>query len=124
MASIVWADVIGVAPELSTVSSLAQTDILAHVNVALNVANFGGEAHVTLRLARIYMAAHMGTFANTGVASGGPAGPVVAEEVGDLKTQYGFSPPGAGELWDTTTYGKLFRNLCRMSPARAPINLT
>lgn len=120
--SIVWADVLGVAPELSTVSALGQTDILAYVNEAFVVDEWGGDASKLLRLARIYLAAHYGTVSVQG--SAGAAGPVIGESAGGLSRQYASnSPMGTDPLFDTTPYGKAFRNLARRSSGRAPVVL-
>jgi hypothetical protein len=119
MAAIVWSDVVNLAPEMADVPAGAQEIILAHVNAILNPNEFRGEDSPFLRLARIYLAAHYGTITMQG--SDGPGGPVIAESAGGLSRSYGlFSPAGSDPTLDTTPYGKAFRSLVAMSPARAP----
>ena len=116
MAAIIWADVEAHAPELSLVGATAQDDILAYVNDAFDVEVFGGEDTAKTRLARIYLAAHMGTITNSG---GGATGPVTSESAGGLSRTYGeIDVDGSME---STSYGELLSELIRSSAARAPI---
>ena len=120
MADIAWSDVESFAADLSAVDADAQTDILAWVNDALVVADFGGETGPKLRLARIYLAAHSGTIVLRG--GSGAAGPVVSESAGPLSRTYAAGVVSASDsLLDTTSWGKMFSLLVRTSPARAPI---
>ncbi len=122
MASISWSDVTAHAPELSTVSAGAQTDILAHVNVALLVTEFGGEDAPKTKMARIYLAAHLATMAAQGAA--GAAGPVQSESAGGLSRTYAVGAAAlAGGDYETTSYGQAFRALARTTPARIPMLL-
>jgi hypothetical protein len=119
MASIAWTDVVDHAPELSTVDTDAQTNILAYVNTAMTVDEWGGESSPKLKLARIYLAAHYGTVTSQGGA--GAAGPVTSETAGSLSREYAsYSPAGSDPLLDTTPYGKAWRSLARTTKARAP----
>lgn len=121
MASIVWADVEAHFSDLASVGVAAQTDILAHVNVALDVSCFGGETHAKTKLARIYLAAHTG-LAN--LSSLLASGAIVEETVGDLSRKYGVAVTGAtGSDYATTGPGRLFRQLVRSSKARVPLVL-
>lgn len=118
---ITWVDVVGMAAELSTVEDETQLTILAHVNTALDPDYFGGEGHPTLRLARIFLAAHVATNAKNG--SSGAAGPVISRTLGPSSVTYGWS--GASSLTgfkelDSTPYGKQLRTLMRASPFRGP----
>jgi hypothetical protein len=108
MADIIWTDVVAHAPELSSVPSTAQTDVLAYANVALNASEFGGTASAAYRLARIYLAAHFGTQ----VSSGG-AGAVLSESAGGLSVSYGGPP--SSDMLATTGYGALYLALVRRS---------
>lgn len=118
MADITWAHVTDHAAELATVDVDAQTDILAYVNSSLVSAEFGGEDSSTYKLARIYLAAHTATL---GPVSGGAgaAGPVTAEAAGGLSRSYGFIASMTIAGYDSTSYGRLFAQLVRRSPARA-----
>lgn len=119
MADITWADVTGIAGELTAVPVSAQTDILAYVNTTLAVAMFGGEDSPKLRMARIYRAAHMATL----LTSGGSvtAGPVTSETVGanSISRSYGAGS-GSSSDWDSTPYGRQYAMLVRTSSARWP----
>lgn len=121
MAAITWPDVVAIAPELASLSVTAQTLILDHVNTALNVSVFGGEASPKLRLARVFLAAHYGTVATTGGAV--LAGPVTAESAGGLSRSYAttFATDAFGGPWGSTAYGQSFAALLRSSPARLPV---
>lgn len=119
---ITWADVIAIASELDAVEDAARAIILAHVNGALNAAVFGNAG--SLRLARIYLAAHLGTFSlpdSTGFSSGD----VVAESVGGISRTYAaVAAAASGTGIDGTTYGNEYRNILRMQPkARLPFVL-
>jgi hypothetical protein len=119
MADITWDDdVVALAPDLEELQIEAQTLILAYVNRALNPAMFKSEAALTL--ARIYLAAHLGTNAMPG--SGGEVmGTVVSEKVGDLQRTYGaVAEASEGGGFESTTYGKTFQFLVRTSRARLP----
>ena len=122
MADIVWNDVTGFAAELSTVSALAQTLILAYVNSTPDPDKFGGEASSRYKLARILLAAHYGTVS---LRQGQPpAGPVIAEGEGNLSRAYGFvqDMQASGADLFSTGYGKEYRSLVRRSgAARAPL---
>lgn len=116
---ITWRDVIAVASELSAVDEEAQFDLLAYVNNALAVAEFGGEGAPALKLARVYLAAHMATI---GPASSGAAvaGPVISESAGGLSRSYALVGGVTSGSFDTSAYGRVFADLVRRSPARAP----
>jgi hypothetical protein len=124
MASIIWTDVTAHAPELVTaaVSVAAQADILAYVNDALDVTMFGGETAARTKMARIYLAAHLGTIDSQG--STGATGAVIGESIGGLSVQYASnSPAGTDPLYDKTPYGQAFRSIVRGSKARGPFVL-
>lgn len=120
MAAITWTDVVDVAPALSTVDADAQTMILAYVNAELDVVMFGGEAAPKTKLARVYLAAHLGTLSRPG-ASATAAGPVVSESAGGLSRSYAnmvSSTSSAG--LERTTFGTMYAFLVGTSLARAP----
>jgi hypothetical protein len=121
MAVITWSDVTAFAPELATFDSGAQADVLAYVNTALNLSEWGSESSPQLRLARIYLAAHCATVTNGG--SNPVAGPITEEQVGDISRSYGFSGTVQSTDLESTSYGRMFRFLCNHSPARAPVLL-
>ena len=122
MAVITWVDVTNHAAELSAVVVAAQTDVLAHVNTALAVAVFGGEAAAKTKLARIYLAAHLGTLSLPS-SSGAASGAVIEEKVGDISRKYADASSGttAGSGLDATVYGLQFKALARTTVARFPL---
>ena len=122
MAAIDWADVTAFVSGLSAVNSDAQDDILAHVNVILKVSEYDDEEGVKTRLARIYLAAHMGTMGLIG--SSGSVGPIKKERAGNLEREYdsGSSSSTATTYGDygDTAYGRMFMAMTRTNPGRAP----
>ncbi len=118
MADITWTHVTDHAPGLTGVSGAAQIDILDLVNNLLEVDLFGGEDATKLKLARVYLAAHMGQLWKDSQTGGGSAGPALLKELGDMKTQYasGFGTFSA-ETYGTTRYGQQFVALRRTTLA-------
>lgn len=119
MSAILWTDVEGIAPELSAVPVAGQTMILAHVNDVVTEVQWGGDAaSPTLKMARVYYAAHMGV--TTFLGSDGPSGPLTAEKAGGLSSSYA-APAISDSLLDSSPYGKILRTLIRQNPwARGP----
>jgi hypothetical protein len=119
MAAIAWSDVTNFASGLSSVSSGAQTVILAHVNETLDTEKWGGESSPKLKYARILLAAHFGTLTLQGASAGGGFGIVTGESAGGLSRQYlAFSPDGTDPTFDKTVYGQQYRTLLRGTMAR------
>lgn len=114
MAAIIWADVVAHAAQLSTLSATAQADVLAFVDEVVDVSLLGGEASYRARMARIYLAAHLGEIERRR----GKAGPVTSESAGGLARSYGASM--TGDILDTTSYGGQFKSIARNSRARGP----
>lgn len=118
MADIIWADVTAMAPQLSTVDSAAQDDILAYVNEM----TLPDETDQTTRMARILLAAHYGS--TLASAPGGMAGPVTSESAGQMRRSYGLAATPSGEEgFGTTMYGMQYILLLKMSLAHGPILL-
>lgn len=117
MADITWPNVLEHAAELSTVPAGAQTRILSYVNTKLRSEEFGGEGSAEFELARIYLAAHMGT-----VESSSAGGPVSSQKAGDLSKSYAVMMPSSltASYLATTRYGRAYADMVRRSPARAP----
>ena len=120
MAAIVWGDVTAHASHMSTVSATAQTDILAHVNVLLSVAYFGGEASAKTRYARILLACHFGQSQIN--AASGAAGSITSKKLGDMSV--GYSDPSSSlsvseSPYKSTIYGKAYLTIVRSTYARA-----
>lgn len=121
MAAIVWADVVALAPEVNAIDDAAKADIIAYVNVALTVANFGGEDHPKTRLARIYLAAHLAAMLRRGVTGGGAAGPLVSHSAGGMSRSYAVM--SSGSALSSTSYGSMYEELARTSLGRLPFTL-
>jgi hypothetical protein len=121
MAAITWTDVTNHDSSLSSVDANAQTDILAFVNAALDVACFDGEGGPKTKLTRIYLAAHFATLAN--VSSGGSGGPVTAESLGDESRSYGSFFAMSSSALAATGYGIAYLSMVNTSAAKAPMLL-
>lgn len=122
MAVITWTDVTNHAAALSVVVAAAQTDILAMVNVLLDVEIFGGEIAAKTKLARVYAAAHFGTLEL--LSSSGAASSVTSERAGDLQRDYGTEAASLDNPdWSTTAAGKMFVTLCNTTEARGGLLL-
>ena len=123
---IVKADVLGLAPELS-LSDLGWVDVLTYVN-ELDLTPLGETPQVT-RMARIYLAAHLGTVGRLATTGGGTAvsGPVVSEAVGQVRRTYATSGGGSSGQAATSTnleatmYGQMYMRIIGMSAARGPL---
>jgi len=121
MATIIaWPDVVAFAPELATMPVSAQDDILAHVNFAFNPSMLGGDHAGRLRLARIYLAGHLGTITATALATAG--GPVTSETAGGLSRSYSVAT-AVNVSFAATGYGRALQELLRTSRARLPFVL-
>lgn len=129
MAAITWSDVTTIAaPELSGLAVAAQTAILVWVNAAFDVTVFDGEDGAKTKLARVYLAAHIGTLilpTSAGGSGGGVSGPVSSESAGGLSRSYAVAVASSGgttaENLSRTGYGQLLLLLINTSGARSPI---
>jgi len=123
MSAITWANVVDFDSSLSTVNSNAQTAILAHVNAALNLDAFDGEDGYRTRLARIFLAAHLGASAVPGSSSAGAAGPIVSESGGDgLSVTYAVTAAAtSGSSMSETKWGRKYLEMVRTSPTARTI---
>lgn len=114
----VWADVVEVAPELSTYAVGLQTIMLARAVESIDPAQFCGDDTAEYDLAVRYLAAHFATEQKLAVANASASGAVKSESVGGLSISYGSH--GAGDKsrqgWDSTSYGAAFLALLRSSP--------
>lgn len=112
MASVTWDDVVGIAGNLSGVSELGQTAILAYVNDALEPRNFGGEESPNLYLARILLAAHFGELARRQASGAGVSGPVSSKTIGasSITVQYAAQAMGADGIM-STEWGRQYKDL-------------
>lgn len=116
--SFVWADVVEVAPELSTYAAGLQTIMLARAVESVDPAQFCGDTTADYDLAVRYLAAHFATEQKNAAASPTTSGKVQSESVGGLSVSYGSHGAGAPSRqgWESTSYGGLFLALLRSSP--------
>lgn len=112
---VTWRDVIGIAAELDAVDDEAQFDILAYVNSAFKTTGFDA---FKLRLARLYLAAHHGTFADPARGANAPTGALTQETLGPASRSYAsFASDSQREL-ETTSYGQALAFLLRTHSTR------
>lgn len=116
MVDIVKADVLAVAPELSTLTDEFWTDLLLYVN-EFDFTSLDTEQ--TVRMARIFLCAHLGARAKR--SSTGAAGPVISEAAGGVRRTYGSVDTSGGltEL-GATQYGLTLQSILTMSGAHGP----
>lgn len=106
--SITWADVSTFAPEVASVPSARQTQILAMVDRQVN-ATAWGDAAVD---GALHLAAHYGVMSLRGSSSA--AGPVVSESVGPVSRSFAApSSGGGGDGLEATSYGREYMRLSR-----------
>jgi hypothetical protein len=119
MAAIDWTNVTDLLSALSTVTLGWQTSILGYVNNSLNADTYGGEDSYRYKIARVYLAAHMGLIWKK---KGEVTGAVVSEDVGadSIRIGYGKVDDLAKSL-DLTFYGKEFERLTRETRAGFPL---
>lgn len=101
--AITWAQVVLIAPELSTVATATQNLLLVIVDRQIDGEVWGSYADD----GALYLAAHLGTLANGGAAG---AGPVTSETLGPMSRSYGM-PSGVSGTFGTTRYGVMFEQL-------------
>jgi uncharacterized membrane protein len=117
---IVWADVVEIAPELSTVTLAVQTTVLAVISETVSPETFCGSDTALYKLAASNLAAHYATtLKNANDSDGGQQGPVASESVGGLSVSYAGGFSGANKSragYETTGYGAAYLMLLRTSP--------
>ncbi len=122
MADILRVHVLAFAPELTTISDQAWADILTYVNTMSDVA-FDGDTWM-YRMARIFLAAHIGTVTSRAANGGivGVIGSVVMEAAGGLRRSYGAATSSTTDssTLGQTSYGIQYMVLLRSSGAAGP----
>ncbi len=118
MADIAWSDVIALAPALSVVASTWQDIIVSYVNDTLSPDIFGGEESAKYKVARVYLAAHMGLIWKK---KGEVTGAVTSDDVSAdaMRISYGKVDDLAKSL-DLTFFGKEFQRIQGGTRARFP----
>lgn len=122
MAAITKEDVIGYAPELSSVSADAWLLILPYVNTLSASQIEGGEEGATLKKLRVLLAAHYATISRRGRT--GAAGPVTSEAVGAVRRSFGLVALASSDAsLGATGYGQQFLGVLQMSLSYGPFLL-
>lgn len=122
MTAIIKQDVIEFSSDLEAVTDPAWAAILAMVNRidGSGIDKRGGESSPTLRLARIYLAAH---FAMVSLrAASGAVGPVTSEAAGQVRTSYATLAIAARDApLAATPWGMQYLALIAMTDAHGPV---
>lgn len=112
-----WADVVALAPALSTVGATRQTQILAEVGREVD-----GDAWGDLAVdGALYLAAHKGTvtlLSLAGSGAGASVGPVTSESLGPMSRSYGALSSGSSSIdpdLARTSYGLEYARLRRLA---------
>lgn len=117
MDNIIKADVLAIAPELSSMTDQAWLDLLTYVN-EFDFTEVDTEQ--TVRMCRILLCAHYGS---RGIRSStGVAGPVVGEAAGGVRRTYGLVATAGGSLGElgSTMYGQTLMSILSMSGTHGP----
>lgn len=117
MEDIIKADVLAVAPELSTLSDQFWLDMLNYAN-EFDFTSLDTEQ--TVRMARIFLCAHLGARAKR--SGTGVAGPVTSEAAGGVRRSYGLVAGIGGSLEElnSTQYGLTLKFILSSSGAHGP----
>lgn len=115
--NIVKTDVLAIAPEFSTLADQAWVDILNYVN-QINLT--ACDSDFDRRLARIFLAAHIGAIVKSG--SAGEAGPLTGESAGGVRRSYGLvaSATSSGSI-TTTRYGQKYIEILEGTLVHGPM---
>lgn len=121
---IVWADVVEIAPELSTVTLAVQTTVLAVISETVSPESFCGSDTALYKLAASNLAAHYATtLKNANDSAGNQQGPIASESIGGLSVSYGDgfgasrgATANSRAGYETTGYGAAYLMLLRTSP--------
>ncbi len=105
--TLTWAEVVKVAPDLSTLTVDQQNAVLADTDTQLAEAQIGATKY---GLACKYLAAHLGTILKRGAT--GSAGAVASESVGSVSVSYAVAPM-TNEALGSTPYGVLYLGVIR-----------
>lgn len=104
-----WSDVVGIAPELSTVDLAVQAAIVADVKLFLvNVAALGGAARATATAK--YLAAHLASASASGRAGNAPLQSV---SIGGVSKSFAMSVAEGVSILETTGYGREYQRRIR-----------
>lgn len=114
MAAILWSDVVDFAASQASVPVGAQTLILEYVNTSVDPTTFGGEDSTNLKLARVLLAAHLGTLR----ATEGNPNAITQETITATSLSTSFAFQSSSTALTSTSYGLEYKRLCRVAFAR------
>lgn len=114
MAAILWSDVVTVDASLASTAVALQTEILAYVHEVVGVHSLGGEESHRLKLARIYLAAHMAVIAKQ-IGDGQATGPVTSRSIGGISKSW-LAPQMTDDGLQRTGHGSLYLFVVRNAP--------
>ncbi len=118
MSLVTWtkADLAAVAPEFGSISDAAFSAFADYAADQINPSVFDASAH-RLRLAGIYLTAHLLTISPpSGSTPAGGGGPIASESVGQVSVTYAIAQFAASAL-NLTRYGIEFRRLAKLGTA-------
>lgn len=107
--SISWTDVTNIAPELATVLTSIQNDILADVDNEVDDGAWG----IFADKGKKYLAAHLGTLTRPGTV--GVSGPVASESLGPMARSYATSGVLSAGALSSTRYGAEYDRIRRIA---------
>lgn len=106
--AITWAQVVLIAPALSTMTPDQQTFYLTFAD-SLNATVWGTK----LERASVLVVAHHASLFKEGAQ--GPSGPITAEATARVSRSYAV-PPASDPFWDRTSYGAAYKAMLRTLP--------
>jgi hypothetical protein len=116
--AISWDDVIDLDANLENVAPNLQDVILGRVE-KLSASYYGGVDDPRYKLARILLAAHIGTpYANAAGGGAGVSGPVTSRTEGGVSESYAVAAVSLTGSHSSTGHGRAFDELTRSMPAR------
>ena len=110
-------DVLAFASELSTLGDWAWVHLLTYVN-EIDFTGLG-DSNQTVRMARIFLAAHLGLLNQRSAT--GAAGPVISESAGGLRRSYSQVSSSSTIDLNSTMYGQLYLSIIGSSLAHGPL---
>ena len=113
--TVTWGDILALNPDACNINTPVQNLILNYVNNCLDVTGFD---KLSLKLARLYLAAH---HVHMGLASGAfVRGPVTSLSAGGISKSYASVVTASDSSLDESSHGRAYRYLVRTSAHRAP----
>lgn len=112
MPLIAWADIVGLAPELSTLTATQQTLIVDQLDSEFVTTNWPSEARA--KIAATWLGAHLGAV----LKRGGGNAPVQSISVGGVSKTYATSVSEDASILRSTSYGQEYLRQLRIYGVR------